>query len=826
MSGEMIEILLVDDNEDHVELIRRAFMDDGKKVSFTIANTLAKAQALVQESTPELMIVDFRLPDGEGIALLPGSIEAQTIPVIMLTGQGDENIATAAIKAGALDYIVKSSKSFLAMPRIVERTLREWEHIIERRRAEDKLRRIARLGARTAGVDFFAELAESVAEVLGVKVAFVAEFIATNPVSARSVVLWIDDSHAEKMQWPLSGTPCEQVANGEEVFIAKGVQAAFPDDLWLSEVGIESYFAIPLSDSHGQVMGHIGIMDNKPIRDRQEIIDFLNIFSGRVSAELERKRMQDHLQLSQYMIDHSSDAAFWIDQDGSFVNVNETACNSLGYTREALLTMSVFDISPELPHDGWLEHWQEIKKRGSFHLESIHQKCSGERFPVDISVNYVSFQGEEFNFAFATDISARKHADEALVKLSSAIEQAGESVVITDKNGVIEYVNPRFTTLTGYSAEEAIGQTPRLLKSGNQDAIFYEKMWKTISQGDIWHGKIIDRKKDGSFYPATLTISPVHTQGGDAASHTHYVGIQSDLSKIEDLEQQFHQAQKMEAIGTLVGGIAHDFNNILAGMTGNLYLARKRIQDMPEVIQKLDNVEELSMRAADMIQQLLTFARKGRISIKPIPFTPFIKETLKLLRASVPENIALHEEICSAALQVKGDSTLLHQVLMNLITNARDAVEGVEQPCITVGLECFHANESFAHNRADFKAGAYAHLSVEDNGCGIPKNKIEHLFEPFFTTKEQGKGTGLGLAMVFGAVKTHEGFVEVDSIMGKGSIFHIYLPLLERNGAASKADKDKEAFEPGHGELILFADDQPQVLETGEEVLESLGYKA
>lgn len=266
-------------------------------------------------------------------------------------------------------------------------------------------------------------------------------------------------------------------------------------------------------------------------------------------------------------------------------------------------------------------------------------------------------------------------------------------------------------------------------------------------------------------------------------------------------------------------------NNILAGMTGNLYLAKKRIQDMPEVIQKLDNVEELSMRAADMIQQLLTFARKGRISIKPIPFTPFIKETLKLLRASVPENIALHEEICSAALQVKGDSTLLHQVLMNLITNARDAVEGVEQPCITVGLECFHANESFAHNRADFKAGAYAHLSVEDNGCGIPKNKIEHLFEPFFTTKEQGKGTGLGLAMVFGAVKTHEGFVEVDSIMGKGSIFHIYLPLLERNGAASKADKDKEAFEPGHGELILFADDQPQVLETGEEVLESLGYK-
>jgi len=422
-------------------------------------------------------------------------------------------------------------------------------------------------------------------------------------------------------------------------------------------------------------------------------------------------------------------------------------------------------------------------------------------------------------------VMERERRSESLRKLSQAIEQAGESVVITDKNGVIEYVNPRFTTLTGYSSEEAIGQTPRLLKSGNQDDVFYEKMWKTISKGEIWHGKIIDRKKDGSFYPAMLTISPVHTQGGDAVSHTHYVGIQSDLSQIEDLEQQFHQAQKMEAIGTLVGGIAHDFNNMLAGMTGNLYLAKKRIQGMPEVMQKLTNVEEISMRAANMIEQLLTFARKDRVSIKPVPFTPFIKETLKLLRASVPENIAIHEEVCADALQVMGDSTLLHQVLMNLITNARDALEGVEHPCINVGLERFQADESFVKARAYFKAGAYAHLSVQDNGCGIPKKQIKHLFEPFFTTKEQGKGTGLGLAMVFGAVKTHHGFVEVDSKRGEGSVFHIYLPLLEHKTGLSESERHTDITEPGHGEMILFADDQQQVLTTGKEVLESLGYQ-
>jgi len=418
----------------------------------------------------------------------------------------------------------------------------------------------------------------------------------------------------------------------------------------------------------------------------------------------------------------------------------------------------------------------------------------------------------------------RERREEQVNKLSQAIEQAGESVVITDKQGVIEYVNPTFTRLTGYSPEEAIGQTPRLLNSGNQSPDFYKAMWKTISNGDIWHGKIIDKKKDGRFYPANLTISPIQTRSGSAGGHTHYVGIQSDLTQIEDMEHQFQQAQKMEAIGTLVGGIAHDFNNMLAGITGNIYLAKHRLQDMPEVVQKLDHVEDISMRAADMIQQLLTFARKDRVCIKPIPFTSFIKETLKLLRTSVPENIAVHEEICTTTLQVLGDTTQLHQVLMNLLNNARDALEGIQQPHILIRLTQLQVDETFTTKYPDAKSISYALLSVQDNGCGICKKHHEHLFEPFFTTKEQGKGTGLGLAMVFGAVKTHKGFVELESKQGEGSTFHIYLPLLQQAPVDSNPDSKHRASEHGQGETILFADDQDQVRETSQEVLEALGY--
>jgi PAS domain S-box-containing protein len=428
--------------------------------------------------------------------------------------------------------------------------------------------------------------------------------------------------------------------------------------------------------------------------------------------------------------------------------------------------------------------------------------------------------GASFNIM----IGEIKIRESTLGKLSQAISQAGESILITNRAGIIEYVNPSFSKLTGYSAEEAMGQTPRLLKSGNQDAAFYEAMWKTITAGKIWHGKVIERRKDGSFYPAVLTISPIFDESGEAANCTHFVGIQSDLSELEDMEHRFQQAQKMEAIGIMVGGIAHNFNNMLAGMTGNLYLAKMKVQAQPDVVKKLANVEELSGHAAEMIQQLLAFARKGIVSMKEMPLVPFIKETLKLLHASVPENIEVHEDICSTALQIKGDVTLLHQVLANLVNNARDALENVDAPCITIRLELFYADDSFLGNHPDFERGSFAHLSVEDNGIGIPEHQLKHLFEPFFTTKEQGKGTGLGLSMVYGAVKTHHGFVDVDSRAGKGTSFHVYIPLLESKTVAFEP-LHKEESVSGHGELILLADDERHVREITTEVLEMLGYK-
>jgi len=577
-------------------------------------------------------------------------------------------------------------------------------------------------------------------------------------------------------------------------------------------------------DASGKLSGLISQSDVAR-RIEEHYVDYLRT----LLKQQDQKLQYEHARFS-ILFEHNPNAVVSCDVNGNIVDINQAYNRLSGYDLKDVVGRPL--VSFIHPEDAARTRsiFQQTNEDKNTHTE-FRLLSKSQQF-IDVFSSCLSvYTGHSQHriYSIIYDISDRKLADqrvrvaeEKAQLLAKAVEAAGDSVIITDLNGTIEFVNAAFTRITGYTADEAVGNKPSILKSGEQDAQFYAQMWNAITAGETWQSRLVDRRKNGEFFPAELTISPVRNTAGDI---THFVGIKRDLTDREELEEKFYQAQKMEAIGTLVGGIAHDFNNMLAGMTGNLYLAKKRIKGMSEIVQKLDNVEQLSMRAADMIQQLLTFARKDRVSIKPIPFTPFIKETLKLLRASVPENIAMHEEICTDALQVMGDGTLLHQVLMNLVSNACDALEGVEHPCMTVGLELFQADESFAKVRADFKAGAYAHLSVRDNGCGIPKKQIEHLFEPFFTTKEQGKGTGLGLAMVFGAVKTHQGFVEVDSTHGQGTVFHIYLPLLKHQTRLAESDCQTDLSEHGHGETILFVDDQQQVLETGKEVLESLGYQ-
>lgn len=411
--------------------------------------------------------------------------------------------------------------------------------------------------------------------------------------------------------------------------------------------------------------------------------------------------------------------------------------------------------------------------------------------------------------------SARK-----LRMFSQAIEQSMEAIIITDTTGRVEYVNKGFEKINGYSSSEVRGERLSLLNSGKHDADFFHHMWGSLRSGKPWEGTVINRRKDGSEYPALMTIVPVKHQD----EIEFYAAIQQDMSEYEQLEVQFRQAQKMDAIGTLVGGIAHDFNNMLAGLLMHLYLAKKSVDDPVRTIEKLEMAEKLGYQASEMIKNLLIFSRDEKGEKKVMQLNTMLSDSMRLLRVSIPEHIRLNLDICDMNLSILGDETQLQQVLMNMLNNARDALKESEQGSIVVSLQRFVIDQKFADRFPDIHQEAMARLTVSDNGCGISGDKLAKIFDPFFTTKEAGHGTGLGLSMVYGCIENHGGIIDVDSEPGKGTTFSIYLPMI--NEQAKLVARTNSRLHRGRGELILVADDNKVVRKVVVEALESLNYRA
>ncbi|WP_198401636.1 hybrid sensor histidine kinase/response regulator [Ghiorsea bivora] len=503
---------------------------------------------------------------------------------------------------------------------------------------------------------------------------------------------------------------------------------------------------------------------------------------------------------------------------------NIGSCGTSTYTGERVL---VEDIATDpkwenlkdvaLPH-GMRCCWSEPIKNnkgkvlGAFGMYYNHPALPNELELADL----------ESGARLAGIVMERQQHEDLLQKLYGAFEHTQDAIMICDLEAKLEYVNPAFEKMTGYSAQEAVGQYIKILRSDQHPPSFYEKLEAQDHAGQHWQGEIIIKRKDGTFLEVERTVSPIFDQHGEAI---FLVAIQRDLTEHKLLEAKFSQAQKMEAVGTLVGGIAHDFNNILAGITGNLYLLQMRYAQDSDAMQKLTRIEQLSDRATSLIQQMLTFARKDTVSMTDLNLNQLVTEVFGLIRTSIPKNIELNLDIEQNTTFIHGDTTQIHQVLLNLVNNARDAVENSSQPCINVTLGTYDVDEDFVQQRPYFKTGHYALLSIQDNGCGIPDEHLEHLFEPFFTTKDVGRGTGLGLSMVFGAVKRHQGFVEVASHENQGTTFHVYIPLLQNKTALPKTENSDKLTTKGHGELILLVDDEAMMLEMGTDVLQSLGYR-
>ncbi len=415
------------------------------------------------------------------------------------------------------------------------------------------------------------------------------------------------------------------------------------------------------------------------------------------------------------------------------------------------------------------------------------------------------------------DITPLKRAEQAETLLAMAVQQVGEAIVITDVEGTIIDVNPAFETTTGYSREEAIGQNPRMLKSDKHDAAFYRRMWATLNAGGVWRGQLTNRRKDGTFYIEEATISPVRDATGTTIN---YVAVKRDITEQEHHAVQVRRAQRLESIGTLAGGIAHDLNNALAPILMATQFLRQEIPDGAE--DDLDLIEGGARRGASLVKQLLNFAKGAEGDRLPVRLRPVLEELERLIRSTFPKNINLRV-ICPPRIPaVLGDATQLHQVLLNLCLNARDAMPEGGDLTLEVGVVGLEASEET--EALGVAPGRFVVIRVADTGEGIPPDVVERIFEPFFTTKSADKGTGLGLATAMGIIKGHGGIVRVYSVVGTGTTFRVYLPVHATDGAtATLPTPIIEKFQ-GAGQVILVVDDDSAVREILRRVLTRMGF--
>ena len=415
------------------------------------------------------------------------------------------------------------------------------------------------------------------------------------------------------------------------------------------------------------------------------------------------------------------------------------------------------------------------------------------------------------------DITERKVAMEANQRLMVAIDQAAESIVFTDVHGAILYVNQGFEKCTGYTRAEVIGQNPRVLKSGKQPDDYYKTMWATISRGEVWHGRFINKRKDGDLYEEEVTISPVHNAAGKIVS---FVAVKRDITREKQLEQQLFEAQKMEAIGQLAGGVAHDYNNILAATIIQLSLLMTDKSLSPEVQEALVDLRKGADRAASLTRQLLMFSRRQPMQKKPLELNALLNDELKMLRRLLGEHIQLNIRGQASEAWIEGDPGMMEQVIMNLCINARDAM--AEGGRLTFGISQVELADT-TELPPQARPGKFICFSVADQGHGMTEETMTRIFEPFFTTKGVGKGTGLGLATVYGIVKQHDGWVEVSSQIGQGSEFRVYLPesadkrSVTTGAAPSKITMGKET--------ILIVEDDEAVRQSVVLVLKYAGYR-
>lgn len=773
------------------------------------SSSLAAALVRLDEETADLVLLNLFLPDSQGAETLQAVLDkAPTVPIVVIVARSHENAARHALGHKAQELVVLED----AVPAVLAHTVR---CALERARVSE---------AHRDSEERFRALAENSPDVI---MRFDREHrhLYVNPaVQAQTGIAPVDflgKTHRE-LGFPehlcaIWDAAIERVFSTAEVH---RVEFELPSAIWID------WQLVPELGPGGAVVAVMTAARDITARKRsewaieqsraelesrvQERTAELAAANAALAAEVaERRRTEQEVRLLAQAVRNAWECIHITDPDSRILFANDAFLATYGYELDEVVGMPIQSLRRERDGQPDAREIGEAAIRGGWQGELINRRKDGSEFPIELLASAVRDEtGRAVAFVgVSTDISERRRASESRARLAKAVEQAGEAIIIADKNGVIEYVNPAFTNLSGYVSAEAVGRDVGFLDSGRHEPAFFRKIWARLRRGEVWTGSFMNRRKDGTIYEVDASISPIRDEIGEIVS---FVSVQLDVTQARSMETQLRQSQRMEAIGRLAGGVAHDFNNLLQALLGTVEFLRARA-DQPDAVRRaVGELESDVKRGASLARQLLLFSRRELVKLERLDLNAAVAGTATMLSRLLRENIRLSLALAQEPLLVDADGGQIEQVIMNLAVNASDAMPNGGELRIGTGVQ--GDDEVF--------------IEVRDSGTGIAPDVLPRIFEPFFTTKPPEQGVGLGLSVIHGIVTHHHGRVEVTSDAGKGSTFRIVLPRRDAGSELVGPEKLSEEVETprGNGERVLLVEDEDGAREGLTEILSMLGY--
>jgi PAS domain S-box-containing protein len=792
----MKKILLVED--DVVVSLDQSIVLKGAGYDVVCASDAARAIAAAKDETPpvDLILMDIDLGRGmDGADAAREILKTRDIPVIFLTSHSEKEMVSRTGRITNYGYVLKNSGEEVLFASITM-AFRLHDAHVALRESEEKYSKAFHVSPDSVNINRLSDgLYFAVNEGFTKLTGYTWTDVEGRSSMTHDLNIWVDDCDRGKL--------VDGLKKSGEV------------------VGIEAQFRC----KDGRIITGLMSARTLTLGGEQCLLSITRDITDRKNAE--RALLASNAALKS-LVEALPQAVIALDENDLVRVWNPAAERIFGWSAREVIgekypivpphkTDEFRDSTEKTFKSGWVAEWETVRRRKDGVLVDV--RMSTALIP-DARGN------SSLRLAMITDIASWKKDQTQLRQLSRVVEQSGSSIVITDLDGNIEYVNPKFTRLTGYTLEEARGKNPRLLKSGATPPEEYARLWQMITSGGEWRGEFHNRKKNGDLYWESALISPIKDSNGVV---THYLALKDDITEKKEMELHIREMETMESLGTLAGGVAHDFNNILGIILGHVSLLEIRRNENSAFEQSIRSINAAIQRGAGLVRQILTFARKTEVHPESIDVNKAILDLSRMIQETFPRTIEIVLDLGDDIPIISIDNTQLHQALLNLCINARDAMmeerEGrAPGGKLTVRTLVVDGAVLSSREGAD-PSFQYVEISVADEGTGMADATVQRIFEPFFTTKELGRGTGLGLSLVYGVVKTHGGVIDVDSRLGEGTVFRMYFPVSGAHVSSDEKGEEGGASLEGKGEAVLVVEDEETLLELLESAFLEKGYR-